>query len=230
MTEAPLSGTCSGRLVETFEGHTASLRGAVFSPDGRTLYTASSDGSVIAWDVSGGRRLGRPFRYSARTRKVRTGSAVGPDGLLIAASLIREFPAGSTVTCSPDGRTLAVGDSDGVTPYDVRTGRQRKQLFGNGTSTQEVDFSGDRKLLASADLMGVVTFWNVATGDSVATPPGPAAFCVRFSPDAKLVAVGDSSGRVMLWNAATHKLTGPALVGTAGATARSTSRRTARRS
>jgi WD40 repeat protein len=104
----------SGRLVETFEGHTASLRGAVFSPDGRALYTASSDGSVIAWDVSGGRRLGRPFRYSARTRKVRTGSAVGPDVLLIAASLIREFPAGSTVTFSPDGRTLAVGDSDGV--------------------------------------------------------------------------------------------------------------------
>ena len=51
-------------LRETFKGHAGAARAAVFSPDGATLYSGSSDGSVIVWDVRGERRLGRPFRFA----------------------------------------------------------------------------------------------------------------------------------------------------------------------
>ena len=71
-------------LSETLHGHSASVRAAVFSPDGRTLYTAGYDGSVIAWDLSGSRRLGQPFRYADKVRFA--GSAVSPDGTLFAVS------------------------------------------------------------------------------------------------------------------------------------------------
>jgi WD40 repeat protein len=49
----------SGGAIETLEGHTAALWGSAFSPDGRTLYTASDDSNVIIWDLAGDRGLER---------------------------------------------------------------------------------------------------------------------------------------------------------------------------
>ena len=51
-----------GRAIERLEGHRGPVWSQAFSPDGRTLYTAGDDSSVIIWDVAGDRRLGRPFR------------------------------------------------------------------------------------------------------------------------------------------------------------------------
>jgi WD40 repeat protein len=45
--------------IETLEGHTEAVWGSAFSPDGRTLYTASDDSNVIIWDVAGDRGLER---------------------------------------------------------------------------------------------------------------------------------------------------------------------------
>ena len=35
-----------------------------FSPDGKTLYTTSHDGTAIAWRIGGDRGLGRPFEFT----------------------------------------------------------------------------------------------------------------------------------------------------------------------
>jgi DNA-binding SARP family transcriptional activator/WD40 repeat protein len=43
----------SGEQRDTLRGHAAPVHGLVFSADGRTLYSASRDNSVIAWDVTG---------------------------------------------------------------------------------------------------------------------------------------------------------------------------------
>ncbi len=48
----------------TLRGHSASVQQPVFSPDGETLYTASHDGTAIAWDIGGDRGLGRPFTFT----------------------------------------------------------------------------------------------------------------------------------------------------------------------
>ena len=252
----------SGALRETLEGHSAAVQGVAFGRDGRTLYTAGSDGSVIVFDVSGARRLGQPFRYSALTGRRSTPSAVSPDGSLFALSpgpdrvtlwrsatrtsltpalrgplgdvaglafsrdgklvaaagsrhvvlwdtttkdTVRVLPVGdhraTTVSFSPDGHTLAIGESNAIDAlYDIRTGKQTGVLIGTG-STQDIDFSPDGKLLASASLTGTVTLWNVHRRISVADFLGAvAAYSVRFSPDGKLVGVGDSSGAVVLWS------------------------------
>ena len=51
---------------ETLRGHSASVRQPVFSPDGETLYTASDDGTAIAWDVDGSRAAGAAVQVHAR--------------------------------------------------------------------------------------------------------------------------------------------------------------------
>ena len=53
-----------GELRETLRGHSNYVQQPVFSPDGETLYTVSHDGTAIAWDLTGDRRLGRPFTFT----------------------------------------------------------------------------------------------------------------------------------------------------------------------
>ena len=46
-------GRCSeGALLRTLEGHTRYVRSVAFSPDGETLASGSSDGTVRLWGVA----------------------------------------------------------------------------------------------------------------------------------------------------------------------------------
>jgi DNA-binding SARP family transcriptional activator/WD40 repeat protein len=47
--------TATGQLRDTLRGHAAPVHAMAFAGDGRTLYSASGDNSVIAWDVVGDR-------------------------------------------------------------------------------------------------------------------------------------------------------------------------------
>ena len=55
-------GTCGAEAVETLWGHAGRCGSFAVTGDGATLYSASVDRSVFAWDLEGARRLGRPFR------------------------------------------------------------------------------------------------------------------------------------------------------------------------
>ena len=44
--------TATGKLLYTGRGHTGGVFGVAASPDGRTLATASTDGSVKIWDAA----------------------------------------------------------------------------------------------------------------------------------------------------------------------------------
>ena len=61
--------SASGELIGSFLGHKQSVRSVAFSPDGRTLATASDDGSLKLWNVATRqellsiRRLGSTLRH-----------------------------------------------------------------------------------------------------------------------------------------------------------------------
>ena len=62
-----------GGSFDTLRGHSNSVQQPAFSSDGETLYTASHDGSAIAWDLTGDRGLGRPFTFTNDGRFSSTG-------------------------------------------------------------------------------------------------------------------------------------------------------------
>ena len=81
-------------------GHTLSIESIVFSPDGQTLASSSSDTTIRLWDVATG-KLKHTFRA---------------------------YPAGvNNVSFSPDGQTLASSSDDGtVLLWDLTALMQNK--------------------------------------------------------------------------------------------------------
>ena len=83
----------TGQPLERLAGHTGRVLDAAFAPFGRTLYTASLDGTILRYDLSGTGRFGASFSLPAGHSVDRVlplppapQLAVSRDGTLLAAS------------------------------------------------------------------------------------------------------------------------------------------------
>jgi eukaryotic-like serine/threonine-protein kinase len=154
------TGKCLGSLL----GHTDKIWGVSISPDGTTLATASSDGSVKLWDA-------RPPRLertlSPLSANEPASMAFTPDGetLIVAQVIGREtfIPLDGTAGYRVDAR-LEVGG------FDTNTGTQRFQrLLEQGKKAYgPVPISGGALAIFSFP-DGTATGWEVATGKRLAT-------------------------------------------------------------
>ncbi len=203
----------------------------MFSPDGRTLYTASYDGSVIAWDLSGSQRLGQPFRYADKVRSA--GSALSPDGTLFAVSpgpnrvtlwhnlnrtpIAPELhaPTGEVnrLAFSPDGRFLAAAGSRHAVLWNTKTRIARVLPVGRGP--QGVAFSADGHTVAIGDTNGTETLYDIRTGRH--TAEFSAHGTPRTSTSARTESgspPGKPAGTASIWDVARRRRVG-ALAGAA---------------
>ena len=104
----------TGELRDTLRGHAAPVHGLVFSADGRTLFSASRDDSVIAWDVIGADSFAsRPSRAPTLPTPA---SARGPGLTTLAWPL---------VNWASDRRHVHIisGDGDAAALIEVASGR-----------------------------------------------------------------------------------------------------------
>jgi WD40 repeat protein/DNA-binding SARP family transcriptional activator len=216
----------SGRVRETFQGGEGRFAGLRFSPDGRMLYAAATR-SVIAWDLEGAGRLGRPFSVSGPPDLA---MAVSPDGSIIATPdgpagdrvALREFHAPrkarpslapgigriGAIAFAPDGKTLALGgDRAGGAPVlvDVATGAVTRPMTGghdSGFVTLAFDREGKRILTAGNDARAIV--WDARTGAQLLELRHPEVndTVAAWSPDGAMVATAGGGGTVVLWRVA----------------------------
>ena len=163
-----------------------------FSPDGKTLVSASADDRVRLWDV---------------------------ETAQLKATLEGHSEQVNSVAFSPDGKTLAsAGEDHTVRLWDwdryswdetdrLGTGTRqiRATLTGYRSPVKSVTFASDGKTLASASKDHRVRLWDVDTAQLQATLEGRRGTAV-FSPDGKTLASAGEDYTVRLWEVDTARL------------------------
>lgn len=145
-----------------------------FSPDGKTLASASWDDPVRLWDV-----------YTGQLRVTLTGYVNNVKALVF----------------SPDGETLAIANANEILLWDAETGAQQMVLEGHTGSVKAITFVQDGSRLVSASWDGTMRVWDVLRGQHKSFDVKLNKYAdVMFSPDGKVLAmVHRNIGKIELW-------------------------------
>jgi WD40 repeat protein len=125
----------TGAVVREIIGHTGRVLAVRFLPDGKSLLSASADGTLRLWDVETGKEV-REMKHGGTVYDV----AVSADG----------------------SRALSAGfDDHTVGLWDLKTGKLLHRFVGHGTRVLGVAFSPDGKRAASSDANCTVRIWRL---------------------------------------------------------------------
>ncbi len=157
----------SKALIRTLRGHIKPVTACAFSPDGRTIVSASDDGNLRLWDPSSGQTLH-----------------------------IMETHTHGVLSCafSPDGKIIACTTFEGLLLlWDAQTGQSKGSIKGPINSLYGFSFSPDWRLIVSNGINSLQV-WEVASGRtlcSVKYQKKNLVYTSTFSPDGRKIAYAD---------------------------------------
>ncbi|MDJ0774258.1 MAG: caspase family protein [Mastigocoleus sp. MO_167.B18] len=120
--------------LKTLKGHSHAVNTVSFSPNGKILASASSEGKIKLWNLRKGTLL--------ETLK-------GHDKSIW------------TINFSPDGQIIASASEDRTVKLWNINGRELKTIEGHKNPVYNASFSPDGKIIASASSEGSIKLWHV---------------------------------------------------------------------
>ncbi|MBW4569998.1 MAG: AAA-like domain-containing protein [Tolypothrix carrinoi HA7290-LM1] len=150
--------------------HKGALEKVVFSPDGKTIATASSDATAKLWN---------------------------PQGIVLAT--LNHNTEVINVAFSPDGKTVATASKDKTAKLWNLQGKGLATLKHN-KAVYNVAFSPDGKMVATASDDKTAKLWNLQGKGLATLKHNKAVYNVAFSPDGKMVATASDDKTAKLWN------------------------------
>ncbi|MEZ6097087.1 MAG: protein kinase [Pirellulaceae bacterium] len=203
----------------TCYGHTSSIDGVAYTPDGSQMVSASHDGTVRLWDTSTGLEINRINLEDERPVSI----AISRDGSRVATAsdetiklwdiktheVIGRLDGHSEkIIClsfNDDGSRLASASSDNaIKVWDINSAEEVIAIGGNTVSVTSFAFSPNGKQLASAsEFDWAISIWDIESGELIEVVRNRSkANQIAFSPDgSRLVSV--HYGLFVIWDTET---------------------------
>ncbi|MEL6164807.1 MAG: WD40 repeat domain-containing protein [Cyanobacteria bacterium J06628_3] len=177
-----------GYQIKTLK-HGEIISSTSFSPDGKTIASASYDGTVKLWDSTTGKEI-KTFKGTS-------------NGI-------------NSIAFFPDGKTIITASNDGtVKLWDISTGKEIKtHKFKDSefNSRSSIKLSSDGEIITYLSFDGTVRQWDSDTGKEITkfkTFFGMDAFSTLLSSDAKIIVVFRPNNalddRFKIWDTTTGK-------------------------
>jgi serine/threonine protein kinase/WD40 repeat protein/tetratricopeptide (TPR) repeat protein len=203
--------------IGTLPGGAAVVTRVTFSPDGKCVATAHTDGTAKLWEVSTGREI-RVLRghaaaltgiaFTNQAQQIVTSSVDGTIRTWDASTgnetgRITHIGPVTDIAVSPDGRYLATCSADALARlWDLEGKRELLQFVGHAAAVDSVLFSPDGKRLLTASADETARLWNVNTGTLILTLRGHKGpvLTASFSPDQRRIVTSGSDGYIRIWH------------------------------
>jgi WD40 repeat protein len=157
-------------------GHQDKVNAAIFSPDGKTIASASNDETIKLWQANGA----------------------------IEKTLSGHDKAVRSLDFSPNGETLISSSHDRtIKLWQVSDGSLQKTIKAHSEEVESIRFSPNGSFIASGSFDNTVKLWT-ATGESIKTSKpmknAGAVYTLSISPDSQIIASSGQQAVIYLWN------------------------------
>jgi WD40 repeat protein len=216
---ARIHETATGQPLSVSFRHSGVIQLAMFSPDGRFVFTISADRTARVWSASTGQPVSPPLRQGQRIVRAQ----LGPDGRRLItigeaaahrvwdlqpndppAARLPSAKEGDIVACRPDGRQVLLLQREGSAHlWDLSQGTMAKPSFRQDRPVLHGAFSPDGEQVLTAD-RDAVCLWSVRDGTKRAgpLPHGGDLRQISFTADGKLITALGHDGSLRVWDIA----------------------------